>query len=255
MTPLNAALHVELRKSLASRVMRTTTVLIVLGVAVLAGALVGAAAAGNEQILAQLGPLADETGWALLTGVTAQITAVGSLLAFGIALSWSYGREFTDGTITGLFALPVSRSTIALAKLLIYLGWVILVAVVLTLLILAAGILLGMGPVDGAVVPQLGRQLILTVLSGLLATPAAWVATLGRGLLAGITTTLMVLIVAQVSAIAAPAIAGWFPLSSPALWALQPEMVDAGQLALVAIIPLAFGTLTAIAWQRLQLDR
>lgn len=255
MTAFTAALHVELRKALASRVMRTTTVLLVLGIAVLAAALVGAASAGNEQILAQLGPLAAQSGWSLLTGVTAQITAVGSLLAFGIALSWAFGREFTEGTVTGLFGLPVSRPRIALAKLLIHLGWVILVAAALPLLVLGAGVLLNMGTVDGAVLNQLGRQFVLTVLSGLLATPAAWVATLGRGLLAGIATTLVVLIAAQVSVIAAPAVAGWLPLSAPALWALQPESVHGWQLAPVAVVPIAFGTLTAIAWRRLQLDR
>lgn len=255
MKALTAALHVELRKSLASRVMRTTTALIVIGIAVLASALVGAASAGNEQILAQLGPLAAASGWSLLTGVTAQITAVGALLAFGIALSWTFGREFTEGTIAGLFALRVSRPTIALAKLLIHLGWVLLVAAILTLLVLAAGGILGMGIVDGPVLAQLGRQFILTVLSGLLATPAAWVATLGRGLLAGIATTLVVLIAAQVSVIAAPTVAGWLPLSSPALWALQPDTVHGWQLASVAVIPITFGALTANAWTRLQLDR
>jgi len=255
MTALTAALRVELRKALASRVMRTTTALLVLGIAVLAAALVGAASAGNEQILAQLGPLADQSGWRLLTGVTAQITAVGSLLAFGIALSWAFGREFAEGTITGLFALPVSRPTIAFAKLLIYLGWVILVAALLAFLVLVAGALLSMGPIDGVVLNQLGRQFALTVLSGLLATPAAWVATLGRGLLAGIATTLVILIAAQVSVIAAPEVAGWLPLSAPALWTVQPGSVCGWQLAPVAVIPIAFGALTATAWRRLQLDR
>lgn len=255
MTALRAALHVELRKALASRVMRTSTVLIVIGIAVLAGALVGAASAGNEQIIAQLGPLADHSGWPLLTGVTAQITAVGSLLAFGIALSWTFGREFAEGTISGLFALPTPRPTIAFAKLLIHLGWILLVAATLTVLVLVAGWLLGMGPVDGAVLDRLGRQFFLTVLSGLLATPAAWAATLGRGLLAGIATTVGLLIAAQLCVIAAPAVAGWLPLSAPAVWALQPGDTRGWQLVPVAVIPITFGMLTAFAWKRLQLDQ
>ena len=255
MTALRAALHVELRKALASRVMRTTTVLVVIGIAVLAGALVAAASAGNEQVLAQLGPLASQSGWPLLSGVTAQITAAGSLLAFGVALSWIFGREFTDGTITGLFGLPVPRPRIALAKLLVYVGWVVLVATTLTVLLLAAGAILGLGPVDDAVLEALARQFVLTALTGLLATPAAWAATLGRGLLAGITATIGLLVTAQVLTIAAPSVAAWMPLSSPALWALQPGTVSGMQLALVAIVPVACAALTALSWQRLQLDR
>lgn len=255
MNSATTALHVETRKALASRVLLTTTILLVAGIAVLAGALVAAARAENEQILAQLGPLADQTGWNLLTGITAQITAAGALLAFGVALSWNFGREFTDGTITGLFALPVTRLQIALAKLAIHLLWTAAVALTLTALIFAAGLILNLGPIDPDVFDQLARQAVLTILTGTLAIPAAWAATLGRGLLPGIATTLVILIAAQVTAIANPDTAAWIPFSIPALWALQPEAVHTGQLTTAAIMPITFTALTGITWHRLQLDR
>lgn len=255
MTALGTAVHVELRKALASRALRTTTILVVVGIAVLAGALVAAALNGNEQILAQLGLLADETGWSLLAGVTAQIIAAGALLAFGVALSWTFGREFSDGTISGLFALPVSRPTIALAKLCIHVLWTAAVALTLAILVLAAGLILDLGPVDGAVLSGLARQAVLTVLAGMIAMPAGWAATLGRGPLSGIAVSLVILIGAQVTAIAVPNAAAWLPFSAPALWAIQPGAVHTGQLALVAIIPISFAILTCIAWRRLQLDR
>ena len=254
MTALQAALHVELRKARASRVMHTVTVLGVAGIAVLAGALVAAAQAGNPQILTQLGPLADETGWALLTGVTAQITAVGALLAFGVALSWIVGREFTDGTIAGLFALPVSRPAIALAKLCVYLLWVVAIALGLTALVLLAGLALGAGDLDSGVLAQLARQAGLIALTGLLATPAALAATWGRGPLPGIAVTVMIVVAAQVTAIASPAVAAWVPLSAPALWAMEPGAVHAGQLATVATVPIVFGAGACVTWGRLRLD-
>lgn len=255
MSSFRAAVWVELRKACASRVLLTTTFLVVAGIALLAGVLVAAARAGNAQILAQLGPLADAGGWTLLTGVTAQITAAGALLAFGVALSWTFGREFTDHAITGLFALPVTRSIIALAKLLIHLLLTVAVALALTVLVLAAGLLLDLGPIDADVQRQLARQAMLTLLTGLIATPAGWAATLGRGPLLGIATTLVILVAAQVVAIAVPGAAAWLPMSSPALWALQPGSVHAGQLTLVAVLPIAFAVLTAVTWRRLQLDR
>lgn len=254
MRALQIALGVEAHKALASRVLRATTVLVVAGIAVLAGALVSATRAGNQQIIDQLGPAAGETGWTLLTSVTAQITAAGAMLAFGVGLSWTFGREFADGTITGLFALPISRPTIALAKLCIHLLWVAAVSVLLAGLLLASGVLLGLGPVDGQVLLHLSRQSVLTMLTGLLAIPAAWVATLGRGLLPGIAAVLVILVLGQVTAIATPA-AAWSPVSVPALWSLRPELVGPAQLGVVAIIPVMFTGLTCRAWRRLQLDR
>lgn len=255
MIALRAAVHVELRKALASRVMHTVTVLVVAGIAVLAGALLAAAQAGNPQILAQLGPLAGETGWRLLTGITAQITAAGALLACGVALSWIVGREFTDGTIAGLFALPVSRPAIALAKICVYLLWVVAVALGLSVLVLLAGLALGAGDLNREVLSQLARQAVLVVLTGLIATPAGLAATLGRGPLPGIAATVLIVIAAQVTAIASPAVAAWVPLSAPGLWALSPEVVHPGQIATVAIIPAVFVTWTCVAWGRLRLDR
>lgn len=255
MRTVGIAAEAELRKSRSSRVLLTTSVLVIAGAAGLAAALTGAARAGNQQILAQLGPLESETGWSLLTGVTAQITAVGTLLAFGVALSWMFGREFSEGTITGLFALPVSRPVIALAKVGIYLAWVTLMAAALSVMVLGAGLVLGLGPVTGEVVGQLARQFMLTLLSGMLALPAGWAATLGGGLLPGIATALGILIAAQISTIAVPDLAAWLPFSAPALWAMQPGMVGPAQLGVVVFIPMIFAGLIALSWHRLQLDR
>jgi hypothetical protein len=57
-TGLAAAIHAEARKVADSRVVRSATVFLVAGIAVLAGTLTWAAGAGNEQVLARLGPLA-----------------------------------------------------------------------------------------------------------------------------------------------------------------------------------------------------
>ncbi|MFF0723025.1 ABC transporter permease [Micromonospora sp. NPDC003816] len=250
---LTAALDVELHKLAASRVIRTTTVLLVAGITILTSALTYAARSGNDQVIAQLGPLADATGWALLTGVAAQITAAGGLLAFGVALSWLVGREFSDATVTGLFAQPVSRPVLVAAKLLSHLFWAALVAIALTAAIALTGTLLGLGAWNTDVSAALGRQLVLTVSSALVATPAAWAATLGRGLLPGIATTIGLIVTAQVTAIAGAG--AWFPIAAPALWALRPDAVSPAQLALVTVVPAIFAALTITAWARLQLDR
>ncbi|MGR2752732.1 ABC transporter permease [Agromyces arachidis] len=250
---IGPAMAVEARKAVASRVMASTTVLLVVGVGVLALGMLLGAASGDEQVVAKLGPLAEETGWAGLVGIVLQITAAAGVLAFGVALSWMFGREFADGTVAALFGLPVSRPAVALAKLAVYSAWSLIVAAALTGVVAVVGLAMGYGAADAAGAAALARIPVLVVLSAMVAVPAAWVATLGRGLLPGIAATVGIIVIAQVSAIAD--VGAWVPFVAPALWAIAPEAVPPGALLTVATVPLVFGALCAVAWSRLQLDR
>lgn len=251
---MGIAIVVEFRKAAASRTLWVTATLVMFGIPLLAGTLSAAARAGNEQILTQLGPLGDASHWELLTGITTQVSAAGALLAFGVGLSWIFGREFADDTITGLFAQPITRGSIALAKLCVYFVWAAAITCALVVFTLAAGLALGF-PLDEVVAADEVRLFTLIILTATLTARAALAATLGRGLLPGIAVTLLILITAQVGAIAAPAAAPWLPLAAPALWALFPGSVHPGQLALVLVVPAIFSAATTLAWHRLQLDR
>ena len=250
---LRAAITVEARKARSAHVMLWTTVLFVVGIGVLAIGILAAVASGEEQVIAKLGPLAGVGGWAGLVGIVVQITAAGGLAAFGVALSWMFGREFADGTVAALFAMPVPRATIALGKLIVYAIWAVVVAVLLTIVVAGVGLVLGYGVTDAAGFGELARLPLLVVLTGLIAVPAAWAATLGRGLLPGIATTIGIIVVAQVLAIAD--VGTWVPIVAPALWAISPDTVPAAALLTVPAVPLVFGALCALAWSRLQLDR
>jgi ABC-2 type transport system permease protein len=60
-------------------------------------------------------------------------------------------------------------------------------------------------------------------------------------------------VVAQISVFAG---AGpWFPLATPALWAIDPATVPVAAWSLVPLVPVLAAALTAFAWRRLQLDR
>ncbi|NNH74141.1 ABC transporter permease subunit [Nocardia uniformis] len=250
---LAAATVVEARKITASRVVHAATILLIAGVALLASTLHLAAGAGNEQILAQLGPYAETDGWERLLGITAQIVAIGCLLGFGTVVSWSVGREFTDGTISGLFALPVPRPFIAAAKLMVFAVWTVLVAVLLVASVVVLGVITGAGSIGWQTAGGLARLFVLVILTGLLSYPAAWAATLGRNLLPGIATAIGIGVLAQVAVVAGTG--AWLPVAAPALWASMPQAVSLTQLALVAVIPVVFGALTLSTWARLQLDR
>ncbi|GAA1835052.1 ABC transporter permease [Agromyces salentinus] len=252
-TLLGTAIAVEARKARGARVMLWITVALLGGLGALTVGMRLGAASGDAQVLAKLGPLADVEGWAGLVGVVVQITAAGGLLAFGVALSWIFGREFADGTVTGLFALPVRRSAIAIAKLVVFLGWAVGVAVLATSVIAAVGLLLGYADTDAAGAAELVRVPVLVLLTALIATPAALAASLGRGLLPGIAATVGTIVLAQVMAVIG--VGEWVPFVTPALWAIAPSTVSPAALVAVLSVPLVFGALTTLVWARLQLDR
>ncbi|WP_426319921.1 ABC transporter permease [Microbacterium sp. E-13] len=253
MTALRTAASVEMRKLVASRVLPWTTGILILGLAALTIGLLSAAAAGDERVLARLGPLAETHGWTLLVGTAAQILAAGGFGACGILIAWLYGREFTDGTIAGLFALPVSRSTIAWGKLLVYLAWAAAVSAALTLMLLAIGSMAGLLVVDAEHIGELVRVPILAMLTALLAVPAGWIASVARSTLAGIAATIVLLIAAQVCAILG--VGAWVPFVAPALWAIAPDSVPWIALLAVVAVPVVFGAATSCTWARMQLDR
>ncbi len=165
-----------------------------------------------------------------------------------------FGREFTDGTITGLFGLPVTRPTIAAAKLIVFLLWAGAASAALTAVVALTAVAVTRQAPSAADWASLGRLLALALMTAALAVPAAWAATVGRGLLPAIAAVAGLMAVTQIVVVAG-ADGGWFPPAAPALWALLPDTVTPAQLILAAFFPVAFGLLTLHAWHRLQLDR
>lgn len=250
---MNAAIRVEFRKLLRSPVGVGATVAVVIGVTGLSGGMLWAATSGDPQILAKLGPGA-VGGWEGLFATAAQITAAGGLVACGVVLSWLLAREFADGTITGLFALPLGRGTLAAAKLAVYLAWSAVVSGLLVVMLGTLGLATGLELPDSGVWGGLARQFVLGILTAAIALPVAWVASLTRSLLAGVATTIGLVVVAQVGVIAGAD--AWLPLAAPALWAVSGgSAATPGQLALSVLFGACFAAATTIVWHRLQLDR
>ena len=245
-------LAVETRKARSSRVLWSTGVLLVVGAAALSMTIVLAARSGNAQLVAKLGPQAASGDWAALLSGAAQITSAGGLLALGVGASWLYGREFADGTVSGLFGLPVSRGRLAAAKLVVYAGWSLLVSALTVIALLGLGVAIGLGVPDGAVVAGLWRQFALGLLTALIAVPAGWASSVGRGLLPGIATSVGILVLAQVSVLGG--FGSWVPFVAPAMWALDTS-TSALTLLAVPLVPILFGAAIVVTWQRLQLDR
>jgi len=222
MNAINSMIRVELHKAIRSRMPLYTalgSLLIPLGMGFLIFA------AKNPDISRKLGLISAKanlvsyagTNWSSYMSLNAQIIAAAGCILFTLIVSWVFGREFVDGTLKDMWAVPVPRGSILTAKYIATAIWCLVMAVV----ILAAGLVMG-------VVLQLPEASTGIILSGSLITfvaalmtivtilPFAFFASAGRGYLLPIGIVILVMILGNVVNVA-----GWgeyFPWFIPALF-------------------------------------
>ena len=191
--------------------------------------------------------------WAGYFALTAQIAAVGGLLVFGMVVIWLFGREFSDRTVKDLLALPTSRGAVVAAKLLVALGWCLLLAALLVVIGLLFGAILGLpGWSADTVLRGLGTVFATALLTVALATTYGLVASVGRGYLAAVGAMFVSLFAAQV--IAALGFGRWFPWSVPALLSgvAGPGQASSGAVGIagVVVVGVAASVATVVWWER-----
>ena len=144
MNELTDMIWVEMRKAIRSRMPLWTilgSLFFPLGIAFLIFV------SKNPEISQKLGLISAKadllaysaTDWTSYLVLYGQLIAMGGFFLFVLAVSWVFGREFTDGTVKDLLAVPVSRAAILLAKFAVVVLW----SVVLAVVILAAGLVMG----------------------------------------------------------------------------------------------------------------
>jgi ABC-2 type transport system permease protein len=190
--------------------------------------------------------------WPTYAGLLAQAVAVGGLGVFGLVAAWVFGREYADGTVTDLLALPTPRGAIVAAKFAVVAAW----SAALTALVLALGLAVGAaiglpGWSPGLAAEAAGRLAATGGLTILLVCPVAWAASAGRGYLPAVGALLLAVVAAQVIAAL-----GWgaaFPWAVPALASGlaggDGPPIGAGSYALVALTG-AVGIAGTAAWWR-----
>ena len=95
-------------------------------------------------ISAKANLLGRSADWPSYLGLLAQMVAAGGLIFFSLMVSWVFGREFADGTLKDLLAVPVSRVTILLAKYIVVALWCVAATVMLTIVSLGLGAVIGL---------------------------------------------------------------------------------------------------------------
>jgi len=220
---LTDMIWIELRKAIRSRMPLWTalgSLFMPLGIAFLIFV------SRNPEISKQLGLISAKanllayaaTDWATYLGLFGQLIAAGGFMLFILIISWVFGREFTDGTVKDMLAVPVGRSSILMAKFIVVAIW----SALLTVLILIVGLVMGTLiklPGNSASVIMQGSVLMLVsaCLEIVVVLPFAFFASVGRGYLLPIGVAVLTLMITNLVAIA-----GWgeyFPWAVPGLYA------------------------------------
>lgn len=222
MNNLSDTLWIEARKATRSRLPLFT----VLGFLVMPFALAFMMVVLKDPDLAQQMGLisakaqltAGSADWPTYLGAYAQGIAIGGLVLFSLITSWVFGREFADGMVKDLLAVPVARSSILLAKFIVTAVW----CVALTVIVYVLGLVLG----AVIVLPQWSTDVLIRGSLALLITfclvmvvliPVAFFASFGRGYLPPMGVMLLLVALANVVTIA-----GWgdyFPWAIPLIYA------------------------------------
>jgi ABC-2 type transport system permease protein len=208
----------------------------------------------NPQISQKLGLISAKanliaysaTDWPTYLGLFGQLMAAGGFFLFVLAISWVFGREFVDGTLKDMLAVPVQRSSILLAKFIVVAVW----SAALTIVMLMVGLVMGAviqlpGGSSGVI---LRGSLLVVITAGLVIAvvlPFALFASLGRGYLLPLGVAVLTLMMTNLAAIA-----GWgeyFPWAVPGLFAQGKSSLAPVSYWIVFLTALA-GMLATYLW-------
>lgn len=157
------------------------------------------------------------TDWPSYLTLSAQMIAMAGFFFFCLIISWIFGREFIDGTLKDVLAVPVPRFSILLAKFIVSAIWCGVVTLVIFIFLLVLGALFNLPQGTPDVIIHGCVLLVITaLLTILVVSPFALLASIGRGYLLPLGAAIITLIMANVAAIA-----GWgefFPWAIPGLY-------------------------------------
>ena len=187
---------------------------------------------------------ADWSGYLLLM---VAFTALGGFFFFCLVISWTFGREFTDGTLKDLLAVPVPRFAILLAKFIVSALWCAALIVETYVVGLVLGAVIGLPGGSPAVILHGTVLLAITaVMSITLVMPFGFFASIGRGYLLSIGIAILTVILGNLSISL-----GWgeyFPWAVPALL-MQEAPIPPFSYGLVALTGLVGIVGTTLWWK------
>jgi len=190
--------------------------------------------------------------WAGYFGLLIQSIVSVGYIGFGFVTSWIFGREYSDRTMKDILALPISRSSIVVAKFLVVIIWCAL----LTFILFAVGVLIGqIIDISGwsmHVLSTYATKFFTTAfLTLFLCTPVAFFASYGRGVIAPLGFVILTMVMAQF--IGLVGLGPYFPWAIPGVYT-APAGTEGMQLVfssyIILVLTNAVGFVGTIAWWR-----
>jgi ABC-2 type transport system permease protein len=249
---MNAALEFELLKARRAGVFRWGAVVVALGVPALSTAFFELVRLGGDSpSAAKAATMITELSLAGLLATAGQVLSVAIVMTAGIAVSWSFGREFVNDALPALFAIATHRSSVAAAKFVVLAGWALLTVVSTVILTVIRGLLVGLD-MDPTALQTASRVAAVGLLGAALAAPMALVSSSHGGYLPGFVTLIALVVITQlVTAIGAGA---WFPYAAPSLWMGMGGAAAAKEISVIQLLlPLpvaAIAVITTLSWWR-----
>jgi ABC-2 type transport system permease protein len=223
MNDLSDMIWIEFRKAIRSRMPLWTSLgslFMPLGMALLIFL------AKNPELSRKLGLISAKanliaysaTDWPSYLVLFDEIISAGGFFFFIMAISWVFGREFADGTLKDMLAVPVQRSSILLAKFIVVAAWSAAMAIIILIFGLIVGALIQLP--GGSLSVILNGSIVAVKTIGLVIAvvlPFALFASVGRGYLLPMAMAVLTLITANLVMVL-----GWaeyFPWAVPTLYA------------------------------------
>lgn len=186
------------------------------------------------------------TDWASYLVFFSEIIGAGGFFFFVLAVSWVFGREFADGTLKDMLAVPVQRSSILLAKFIVVTAWCAVMAGMIFIFGLLMGVILQLPGGSLSVILHGIRLAAGTVcLAIAVVLPFALCASVGRGYLLPLGVAVLTLIMANLIMVV-----GWaehFPWAISILYAQGESPLTPISYGIVFLTGLA-GILATIIW-------
>ena len=183
--------------------------------------------------------------WPAYLNLVTQAVAIGGFFLFCLILSWVFGREFADGTLKDMLAVPVPRVSILMAKFIVVMVWCTLLSLEVYLVSLLMGVLMHLPMFSPQVLIQGGVRLMvaaaLTVISVL---PFALVASAGRGYLLPLGMAVLTMVISNVIAVA-----GWGEIFPWTVSGMYTQCIPLPMTSYVIVIATGLlGMIATYAW-------
>jgi ABC-2 type transport system permease protein len=188
------------------------------------------------------------TDWPTYLGLYGEVIGAGGIILFILIISWVFGREFSDGTVKDLLAVPIPRSSILLAKFIVGAIWFGALAIIIFIAGLIMGAILRL-PGSSMSVLLHGSVLVATAFCLVIPVvlPFALFASIGRGYLLPIGIAILTMIMVNLAQII-----GWgeyFPWAVPVLYAEGKSPLAPVSYLIVVLTGLAGMAATYLWWK------